>query len=114
MTEYIAQGENYILTTEKEIAAKIGMRFSRFREDYSGFSEIDDMYEYIVFPESGCIYDFTDAKQPIWVCGEPYHTCAKGNSRPVNVQGEIIEITNIRKGNVTEFAEIDFIVRRGA
>ena len=102
MGEYIARGEDYILTTEKNIAEQNGMHRSHVKGHY------------IKFPVSGDVYDFSGASEPVWIGGIPYDTCVNGFSSSVNVQGEIIEITNIRKGNATEFAEIDFIVRRGA
>ena len=102
MAEYIARGEDYILTTEQNIAEKNNMHHSLVKGHY------------IKFPSRGDVYDFTDALKPVWVCGEKYNTCVGGYSSPVNVQGEIIEITSVCKEDATEFARICFIVKRGA
>ena len=102
MVEYIARGEDYILTTEQNIAEKNNMHRSHVKGHY------------IKFPQSGDVYDFTEALEPVWVGGKSYNTCVNGYSSPENVQGEIIEITQVNKGDATEFAEICFIVKRGA
>ena len=101
MTEYIAIGKDYILTTEENIAEKNNMHRSLIKG------------RYIVFPNCRDVYDFTDAQEPVWVGGKTYNTCVNGYSSPVNVQGEIIEITKVCKCDATEFAEICFIVKRG-
>ena len=97
-TEYEASGEDYILTTEQNIAEQNGMRPSRVKGHY------------ITFPEAGYTYDFRDATEPIWVCGKPYTTVVNGQSSPINVQGKRIRIRGVNKGDATEFARIWFRV----
>ena len=94
--EYEASGEDYILTTEQNIAEQNGMRSSHVKGHY------------LVFPEAGDRYDFRDATEPVWVCGKPYSTVANGESSSIDVRGKQIDITNVRKGDASEFAEITF------
>ena len=102
MGEYLARGEDYIFTTEQNIAEQNNMCPSRVKGHY------------IAFPTTGDVYDFCDAIQPVWVCGKSYSTVGNGGSSSIDVQGKKIEVTKVRKGDVTEFAQICFIVKREA
>ena len=99
MSEYMAMGEDYILTTEQNIAERNNMLLMLDRKHY------------LVVPKVGDRYDFRDAKEPVWVCGKPYNTM-NGRSGPINVQGKKIEIVDVCKGNMTEFARITFKERK--
>ena len=95
---YVATGEDYILTTEKEVAEKNGMQCLHVK----GY--------YIMFPENGHVYDFRDATSPVWVCGKPHTTTVNYESSPIDVQGKKIEITDVCAGDDTKSATIIFII----
>jgi len=90
----VAEGGNHILCTEEEIA------------EANGFHKSHQRGVYIVFPKKNEVYDFTQAKEPVWVAGKPYNTVANGWSSPKNVQGKKIKIAKVIKGDEYYFGKI--------
>jgi hypothetical protein len=98
-----ARGMDYILTTEREVAycstEKPFLQPSYCASHVPG--------RYISFPKVGDEYDFTDAKEAVWVCGRYYSTPA-GSSSPIDVKGKKIRILSVSKGSVYFFSRITF------
>jgi len=90
----VAEGGNHILCAEQKIA------------ELNGFHKSHVWGIYIVFPKKGQIFDFREAKKPVWVGGIKYNTVANGWSSPCNVQGKKIKIDRVVKGNEYYFGKI--------
>ena len=95
-----ACGEGYIITTDKKVAEKNGMRYLY----------VDGEYSYVVLPENGHVYDFRGATSPVWMCGKPYTMNASGECSPIDVQGKRIEIIDVCIDDDTNSATVIFII----